>query len=91
MEKEVFIITIDNKKTQIILDSKECIEYKKIPRKAGQSFFLINKAVKELYNKKSFWVGENDANMCSGKIFTLNSFNDLIPISDKISVSIKKI
>lgn len=84
MKKEKFSIIIEDQKTDVLIDSKEFIDYEK------KNFFLINKAIKKIYNDTYFWVGNNN-DMRQGTIFSFNKLNDLIPISKNITVSITKI
>jgi len=90
MKKEKFSISIGEQKTDILIDSKEFIDYEKKNNQNAKNFFLINKAIKKLYNDTYFWVGNND-DMRQGTIFSFNKLNDLVPISDTITASIKKI
>ena len=66
MKKEKFSIIIEDQKTDVLIDSKEFIDYEK------KNFFLINKAIKKIYNDTYFWVGNNN-DMRQGTIFLLIS------------------
>lgn len=89
-KREKFSIIIEDQKTDVLIDSKEFIDYEKKNNKDSKNFFLINKAIKKIYNDTYFWVGNNN-DMRQGTIFSFNKLNDLVPISKNITVSITKI